>query len=302
MAYGYYIPRGKGEIIMTKSPTEHPNEMNKEVKGGYVSVNGLEMYYEIHGTGKPLVLLHGGLETIGVFEQVLPSLAESRQVIRVELQGHGHTADINRPLSFEAMADDLAALIQHLGLEKADLMGYSLGGGVALQTAFRHPELVRKLVIVSTPFKRDGWYPEVRAGLDSINAQVGKTWIGSPMYQAYAAVAPKPDDWLTLVGKLGQLVGQDYDWSQAVAALKAPTMIVVGDADAVRPAHAVEFFELLGGGQHDAGWDGSGMSNARLAILPGVTHYNIFSAPVLASTVTPFLDAPLLESGATVVI
>ena len=262
-------------------------------QGKYADLNGLKMYYEIHGKGQPLILLHGGFGVIGMFEQHLPALTEGRQVIAVELQGHGHTADIERPLSFEQMADDIAALIKHLGFENADILGYSLGSGVALQTAIRHPNVVRKLVIVSAPCKSDGWYPEVRAGLKSINAEVGKTWVGSPMHQAYASVAPKPDDWPTLVDKMGQLLSQDYDWSDAVAALKLPVMIVVGDADGVRPSHAVEFFELLGGGKRDAGWDGSGMSNSRLAILPATTHYEIFSSPALVAAVIPFLDAPM---------
>ena len=261
--------------------------------GKYANVNGLKMYYEIHGKGQPLVLLHGGLGVIGMFEQLLPSLAENRQIVAVELQGHGHTGDIDRPLSFEQMADDVAALIKHLGFEKADILGYSLGGGVALQTAIRHPEVVRKLAVVSATFKRDGWYPEVLAGMASMTAEAAKAWVGSPMHQAYVSVAPKPEDWPTLAAKLGDLLRQDYDWSAGVAAIEGPTMIVVGDADAVRTAHAVEFFELLGGGKTDAGWDGSGMSNARLAILPATTHYNIFSSPALASTVTPFLDAPM---------
>jgi pimeloyl-ACP methyl ester carboxylesterase len=265
-------------------------------KGQYANLMGLKMYYEIHGTEKPLVLLHGGFGTIDMFGQVLPMLAEKRKVIGVELQGHGHTADIDRPLSFEQMADDIASLIEHLGLENTDIFGYSLGGGVALQTAIRHPKVVRKLVVVSAPYKSDGWYPEVRAGMRAMNAEAGKAWVGSPMHQAYVGVAPKPDDWSTVVAKMGQLLGQDYDWSKDVAAIKAPTMIVVGDADAVRTAHAVEFFELLGGGKRDAGWDGSGMSDARLAILPGITHYNIFSSPLLASTVTPFLDAPMPDA------
>ncbi len=262
-------------------------------QGKYANVNGLKMYYEIHGKGQPLVLLHGGLGVIGMFEQVLPALAETRQVIAVELQGHGHTADISRPLSFEQMADDIAALIKHLGLEHADILGYSLGGGVALQTAIRHSESVRKLMVVSTVFKSSGWYPEVRAGMKAVSAEAAKTWVGYPMHQAYVNVAPKPEDWPALAAKLGQLVGQDYDWSAGVSALKVPTMIVVGDADAVRTAHAVEFFELLGGGHRDAGWDGSGMSNARLAILPATTHYDIVLSPLLTSIVPPFLDAPM---------
>jgi pimeloyl-ACP methyl ester carboxylesterase len=140
--------------------------MSDGSKGNYAEVNGLEMYYEIHGTGEPLILLHGGVGAIEMFGEVLPLLAEGRQVIAADLQAHGRTADIDRPLSFESMADDIAALIEHLGFEKADVMGYSLGGGVALQTAIRHPEVVRKLVVVSTPFERDGWYPEILAGME----------------------------------------------------------------------------------------------------------------------------------------
>jgi pimeloyl-ACP methyl ester carboxylesterase len=263
-------------------------------QGKYANVNGLKMYYETYGgKGQPLILLHGGLGGIGMFVPILPVLAENRQVVGVELQGHQHTADVNRTMSFEQMADDVAALIKHLGLENTDIFGYSLGGGVALQTAIRHPELVRKLVLVSAPYSNDGWYPEIRTSMKSMNVEAAKAMVGSPMHQAYINTAPNPDGWQTLVVKTGELIRQDYDWSVAVSALKMPTMIVVGDADAIRPAHVIEFFGLLGGGKQDAGWDGSGMSNARLAILPGTTHYNIFFSPILVSTVTPFLDAPM---------
>jgi pimeloyl-ACP methyl ester carboxylesterase len=260
--------------------------------GSYASVNGLEMYYEIHGTGRPLILLHGGVGAIEMFGEVLGLLAEGRQVVAVDLQAHGRTADIDRTLSVESMADDIAALIEHLGFEKADVMGYSLGGGVALQTAIRHPEVVRRLVVVSTPFKRDGWYPEVLAGMEQMGPEAAEPMKQTPMYQLYASVAPKPEDWSVLLTKLGELLRKDYDWSDEVAKVETPTMIVVGDADSVRTAHAVEIFELLGGGKADAGWDGSGMSDARLAILPATTHYDIFSSPTLAATVAPFLDAP----------
>jgi pimeloyl-ACP methyl ester carboxylesterase len=252
------------------------------------------MYYETYGKGQPLILLHGGLGMISMYEPILPTLVASRQVIGVELQGHGHTADVDHPFSFEQMADDVAALIKHLGLDKTDIFGYSLGGGVALQTAIRHPELIRKLVLVLTPFKSDAWYPEVRVGMKSMNAEAAKTMVGSPMHQAFVNAAPKPDEgWTTLVTKTGQLISQDYDWSKGVATIKSLTMIMVGDADSIRPEHVIEFFELLGGGKRDAGWDGSGMSNARLAILPGTTHYNIFSSPMIASVDTSFLDGPM---------
>lgn len=262
-------------------------------QGKYANVNGLALYYEINGTGKPLILLHGGLGATGMFAELVPLLGENRQAIAVELQAHAHTADIERPLSFEQMADDIAALIPHLGFQEADLLGYSLGGGVALQTAIRHPERVRKLVAVSAPTKSNGWYTGDLAGMRSMNAEVAKAWVGSPMHQAYASVAPRPEDWPRLVGKVGKLLSQDYDWSQAVSALKTPTLIVVGDADGVRTAHAVEFFELLGGGKAGASWDGSGMSNSRLAILAGTTHFNILSSSALAAAVTAFLDAPM---------
>jgi pimeloyl-ACP methyl ester carboxylesterase len=285
---------------MTESTTRQPHERNKEGKGSYTSVYRLTMYYEIHGTGKPLVLLHGGLATIDMmFGQLLPPLAQTRQVIAVELQAHGHTADIERPLSFELMADDIAALIKHLGFEHADIFGYSLGGGVALQTAIRHPEVVRKLVLASAPYKRDGWYPEVLAGMASMNAEAAEAMVGSPVHQAYVSVAPKPEDWSALVAKLSQLLRQDYDWSTAVAAIKAPTLLVIGDADSVRPAHAVEMFGLLGGGKADGAM--GGLPQSQLAVLPGTTHFSILTrTDLLLPIITPFLDAPMPVAGSAV--
>jgi len=262
-------------------------------KTGYALVNGLNLYYESHGTGEPLILLHGGLGATEMFGEVLPLLSKTRRVIAVDLQAHGRTADIDRPMTFEAMADDIAALMTHLEIERADVMGYSLGGGVALRIAVRHPDMVRKLVLVSIAFKLDGWYPEIVSGMAHVGAGSAEAMKQTPMYQLYARIAPKPADWPVLLTKIGELLRMDYDWSKDVAAIKAPTLLVFGDADAVRTAHAVQFFELLGGGKKDGGWDGSGMSNARLAILPGLTHYNIFSSPALASTVTPFLDVPM---------
>ena len=280
-------------ILAASSLAFTQNGANTAVKTGYAPVNGLNLYYEIHGTGEPLILLHGGLGAAEMFEQILPSLSKDRQVIAVDLQGHGHTADIARALSYESMADDIAALIKYLGLEKADIMGYSVGGGVALRTAIQHPERIRKLVVVSAAFRRDGWYPEVLAGMSQMNAGAAEQMKQTPMYQLYSRIAPKPSDWPQLLAKLGQMLGEDYDWSRDVPAIKAPTLLVFGDADAVRTAHAVQFFELLGGGKKDGGWDGSGMSSARLAILPGITHYTIFSSQMLVSTVNPFLDAPM---------
>lgn len=265
-------------------------------KTGYAPVNGLKLYYEIHGEGPPLVLLHGGFAMTGMFDELLPQLTANRQVIAVDLQGHGRTADIDRPLSLEAMGDDVAALITHLGFEKADVMGYSMGGGVALRMAIQHPALVRKLVLVSFPFRRNGWYPEMTAGMDQISAASAEFMKNTPVYHAYVAVAPDPDHFLALIDKMGEMMRRDYDWSAEVAALTMPTLLVIGDADGMPPSHAAQFFELLGGGKRDGGWDGSGMSNSQLAILPSTTHYNSADSPLLVPIVAPFLDAPMPEA------
>ncbi len=258
-------------------------------QGQYARVNGLEVYYEVHGTGDPLILLHGGFGSTEMFDGVADLLAKDRHVIAVDLQAHGRTADIERPLRYESMADDVAALIKDLGLKHSDVMGYSLGGHVALRTAVQHADVVNRLVVVSIPFRRTGMYAEILAEMDEhdMDAEAMKN---SPMYEVYARIAPRPQDWPVLVSKMSNLLRRDFDWSNDLAKLKKPVMIVVGDADSVKTAHAVEFFELLGGGRRDAGWDGSGMSNARLCILPGATHYNIFSSPELARAIIRFLD------------
>jgi len=260
--------------------------------GRYADVNGIKLYYERQGAGRPLILLHGGLGSMEMFGPNLATLARAREVIAVDLQGHGRTADIDRPLSVKAMADDIAALIEHLKLERPDVMGYSLGGGVALATAIRHPEVVGKLVLVSTVFKRSGFYPEILAQQGQVGAAAAEAMKQTPMYQLYASIAPRPEDWPRLLDKIGAAMKEDFDLSAEIAGITATTMVVAGDADIFPPAHAVELFGLLGGGKRDGGWDGSGRPRSRLAILPGLTHYTLFSAPALASTVIPFLDEP----------
>ncbi|CAA9284197.1 MAG: hypothetical protein AVDCRST_MAG93-3409 [uncultured Chloroflexia bacterium] len=263
---------------------------------GYAPVNGLEMYYEIHGEGQPLVLLHGGLGSTGMLGEVLSTLAQTRQVIAADLQGHGRTADIDRPMRAEFMGDDVAALIKHLGLGLVDMVGYSMGGGVAIRTAIQHPELVRKLVAISRPFKRDGWYPEMRDGMEQMSAAAAPFMEQTPMYQSYKEIAPRPENFPVLLDKIGESMRRPYDWSDEIAAMTIPTLIVAGDADAFSPAHAAQFFELLGGGKKDGSWDRSGMSNSRLAILPNTTHYTIFSSPALAPIIQAFLDEPMPET------
>jgi pimeloyl-ACP methyl ester carboxylesterase len=256
----------------------------------YADVNGIKLYYETHGTGRPLILLHGGLGSGDMFGPTLSALAKGRQVITVDLQGHGRTADIDRPLSTELMAGDIAALITHLKLDRPDIMGYSLGGGVAFFVAVRHPGLVGKLALVSTAIRRSAFYPDILAQQGQVGPAAAEAMKQTPMYQLYASVAPRPEDWARLLGKIGEAMEADFDLSKEVAKIQATTLVVAGDADIFPPAHAVELFGLLGGGQRDGGWDGSGRPKSRLAILPGVTHYTMAIAPGLAAAVIPFLD------------
>ena len=259
-------------------------------QGHTADVNGIKLYYEVSGSGRPLVLLHGGLGALEMFGPNLPALAKGRQVIAVDLQGHGRTADVDRPFSLEAMADDIAALLKHLHIARADVMGYSLGGGVALQVAVRHPEVVNKLVLASTLLRRSAFYPEILAQQKFVGPEMAEAMKGTPMYQVYASLAPRPQDWPRLLAKICDFMKKDFDYSRQLAAVKVPTLIVCGDADIFPPTQAVEMFGLLGGGKRDGGWDGAGRAQSRLAILPGLTHYTIFNAPALAATVIPFLD------------
>lgn len=255
----------------------------------YAEVNGLSLYFEEHGSGEPLILLHGGLGAGEMFAPLVPALSENRRVIVVDLQGHGRTADIDRPLRPELMADDIAALIKHLGFEQADLLGYSTGADVALRVAIQHAQAVRRLVVVSTPCGRDGWHPEVVAAMDQMSAQAAEMMKQSPIYELYTRLAPRPQDWPVLVGKMAELKQQDNDWSAEIPAITAPTLLVFGDADAIRPTHMVEFYALLGGGLKDAGFDGAVRSTAQLAILPGASHYDILAQPALMAAIAPFL-------------
>ena len=265
---------------------------NTTPQTGYAPVHSLNMYYEIHGAGRPLVLLHGAMGTIGMFVELLPSLAKTHQVIAIEQQAHGRTADIDRPLRYEQMADDTAAALRHLNIDNADVFGYSLGGGVAWQLAIRHPELVRKLVVASATYNNDGIYPEVLAGIETMFTP--EAFAGSPIEAAYARVAPNPDDFPTLVAKVQQLTREFAGWSaEAVRAIAAPTLLIIGDSDIVRPEGAVELFRLLGGGVPG---DLAGLPPSQLAVLPGTTHIAVVQRTDLLLAIIPaFLDAPLPE-------
>jgi pimeloyl-ACP methyl ester carboxylesterase len=269
-------------------------EWTTETKGTgeYADVNGINLYYERHGAGRPLILLHGGLGSGEMFGPTLPALAERHQVIAVDLQGHGRTADIDRPIDTSLMADDIAALIDHLGLEKPDLIGYSLGGGVAMQVAFKYPDKIRKLVAVSVNIRRDAIPAEMLAQQGQVSSAAVEFMKDTPMYQLYQRVAPRPEDFGRLLDKIGELMSKDFDLSEEVRALKVPTLIVAADADMAPPSHNVEIFKLLDGGLRDGGWMGEGRPKGghALAILPGLTHYNIGTSPLLAAVALDFLD------------
>lgn len=257
---------------------------------GYIEANGIDYYFEIHGQGDPLLLLHGGLGSIDMFGPVLPMLAEGRQVIGVDLHGHGRTALGDRRISLVDMGDDMAVVLKELGYEQVDALGYSMGGGVAFRLAVQHPDMVRRLALVSAGFARDGFYPEMLPMQSQVGAGMAEAMKDTPMYRSYAAVAPNPADFPRLLDRMGEYMRQPYDWSEDVKGLRMPVMIVFGDSDMYRPEHVVEFYQLLGGGLRDAGWMGENMSRNRLAILPGLTHYDIFLSPALAATVLPFLN------------
>ncbi|MFC7241855.1 alpha/beta fold hydrolase [Catellatospora aurea] len=260
--------------------------------GAYAEVNGINLYYEIHGSGRPMILLHGGLGSGEMFGPILPALADHHQVIAVDLQGHGRTADIDRPLEVPLMADDIAALIDHLGLDRPDVVGFSLGGGVALLTAIRHPGKVGRVVSASANIRRSAIYPEMLGQQGQVNAAAAEFMKDTPMYELYQRVAPRPQDFPRLLDKIGEAMQKDFDYTDEVRGLQVPTLIVAADADMAPPSHFVEIFSLLDGGQRDGGWMGDGRPKGghALAILPGLTHYNIVDSPLFASAALAFLD------------
>src|SRR6202011_5390646 len=224
--------------------------------GQYAEVNGINLYFETHGSGRPMILLHGGRGSGEMFGPILPVLAERHQVVTVDLQGHGRTADIDRPIDVRLMAGDIAALIDHLGLDKPDVVGYSLGGGVALQTAVQYPAKVRRLVVASANIRPDAIYPEMRAQQSQVNAAAADFMKDTPMYQLYQRVAPHPEDFPRLLTKIGEAMSKEFDFTEDVRGLQVPTLIVAADADMAPPSHYVEVFKLLDGGLRDGGWIG----------------------------------------------
>ncbi len=266
------------------------------VKSGYVAVGDLNMYYEIHGAGKPLVLLHGGFGNIPSWGPTLTALAQSRQVIAFELEGHGRTADLDRPLSWEQMTDDVAAAVKKLGFDQVDVMGYSLGGVIALRMGVKYPSIVRKLGVISGLYSPAGYYPAINAHWPTV-----QDLVGSPMEKEYAQYAPNPSRWPIFVGKMDQALKNFKGWPESeVKSIKAPTLLVFGDNDAVRPEYEVQLFRMLGG---DKAMGGFSPLVSQMAVLPNITHFSIFvRADLLIPIVDPFLDAPMPKRKGTFMI
>lgn len=269
------------------------------VETGYVDVNGVHMYYERHGSGgQPLLLLHGGFGTIDLMfgQAILPALAASREVIAVEFQGHGHTADIDRPLRYDLLASDTIGLLEAIGVENVDVFGYSLGGGTALQMAIQRPGLIRKLIVGSAVFRHDGWVLELHGNTALQQEGAAEMLAATPLYEFYTRVAPRPEDWPKLVARVAEgMAAQTFDWSAEVAKISSPTLLIFGDADSVQWSHIHEFVDLLGG---FAVGDLGQTSKVQLAVLPGTSHSTLLMRPDLIVPMTAaFLDAPMPENG-----
>ena len=287
IAAGFAVP------TIVQAAQEKPimeNTTPKPSKTGHAAVNGVNYYYAIYGTGEPLLLLHGGMFHIEMFGPNLTKLAQGRQVIGVDLQGHGRTPLGDREISLVDIGNDMAGVLKKLGYDKVDVLGYSMGGGVAFQFAIQHPEMVRRLVLVSTPFSQDGFYPEMLPQQAALGAAMAEQLKETPMYKSYAAIAPHPEEFPKLLDQMGAYMRKPYDWSADVKKLTMPVMLIYGDSDMFRPEHEVKFYQLLGGGLKDAGWQREHMSQNRLAILPNLTHYEMGVAPELADTALPFLN------------
>jgi pimeloyl-ACP methyl ester carboxylesterase len=262
-------------------------------RGHAEAAEGLRVYYETYGNGEPIVVLAGGLMDISTMAQTIGPLSRGRQVIGIDLEGHGRTALRATPMSHERNGDDVAAVLRHLKIAKADIAGYSHGGDAAIRMAIQHPERVRNLIVISTAAERDGWFPEVLKGMEAVGSAQAKQMQATPLYQRYAAVAPHPEQFPQLLDRMGELMRKDYDWRPEIARLRAPTLLLFADHDAVSMRHIAEFFALFGGGVRDAGWEGKPQfSRARLAIVPGYTHYNFGQGPDIARVIEAYLQQP----------
>ena len=282
--------------IATESTDTVVSQSIKPDESGYADVNGLKMYYEVYGKGKPIVLLHGSFMNIIMnWSHIIPLLSKDRKVIVAEMQGHGRTRDISRDISYEGMADDVSGLIKHLKIDSADIVGYSMGAGIAFQLGVRHPEQVRRLVVLSGAYAHNGWWPDIEASFATFNADMFK---GTSIQKQYDSLANDPDHFPEFVKKVKSIDLKPYDWSRDVKSIKVPIFIAFGDADGVRYEHALELFRAKGGGKNG---DLNGLPKSRLAIIPGTTHVGMITQRTdwLIQMITDFLDSDLNEKPPT---
>jgi len=267
----------------------------KPTTSGSADVNGIRLYHEIYGQGEPLLLVHGGLTTIDQMQGWVQPLAESWRVIAVEMQGHGRTPDTDRPMSFTTLGDDIAALLDYLEIPSAYLVGHSFGAACAIRASIQHPEKVRRLVVISSPYAKSGWYPEAQRGMSQVGAAMARNMKQTPTGR-FSQQWPEPERFPLFLDKFGKMMSEDYDWSSALAKLPMPVLLVFADNDSVSQKHIAEFFALLGGGIKEPGWLNTQLSRSRLAVVPGYSHYNLLSSPEVPQIVAKFLLDPLSDA------
>jgi pimeloyl-ACP methyl ester carboxylesterase len=267
----------------------------KPVSSGYADVNGIKLYHEIYGEGEPLVLIHGGLTTIGEVQEWVQPLAKTRRVIAVEMQGHGRTADTDRPMSFTTLGNDIAVLLDHLEIPRADLVGHSFGGPSAIRAAIQQPEKVRRLVVIFSPHARSGWYPEAQRGMSQVSAAMAENMMQAPTGR-FSKQWLDPQRFPQFLDKMGNMMSEDYDWSADIAKLPMPVLLLFAGNDSVLQKHIAEFFALLGGGVREPGWLNTQLSKSRLAVVPGYSHYNFITSAEVPQIIGKFLGDPLTSA------
>jgi pimeloyl-ACP methyl ester carboxylesterase len=273
-------------LVATSLLVAAPAIAQPEAVGARVEVNGMSMYYEVSGAGEPLIVLHGAYMNIPMMGEIIPKLAATHEVYALELQGHGRTTDIDRPITYPNLADDVAAFMDAVGLEKADIFGYSMGAAAGLQVAIRHPEKVNKLVAASVAYDVSGWQPAFTAFIPQMTPEM---FVGTPMEENYRTLAADPEGFPALVDKLIALEHEPMDWKTEVEALETPVLIITGDADVVTLEHAVDMFRLLGGG--GMGDMGEPLPDSRMAVLPATSHTAVITqSALLHALIEPFLQ------------
>jgi pimeloyl-ACP methyl ester carboxylesterase len=273
----------RGSTIQKTEPTS---------RGYAEAADGLRVHYETYGEGEPIVVLAGGLMAIKTTAQISGPLSERRQVIAIDLEGHGRTGLRDTPMSHERNGDDVAAVLRHLGIAQADVAGYSHGGDAAIWMAIRHPEMVRNLIVIATAFAKDGWYPEAQEGMESVSGALAEQMKATPIYEGYG----HPDQFALFLDRMGDLMSKDYDWREELSGLTMPVLLIFADHDSVSMQHIAEFFALFGGGISEPGWIDTKFSRARLAIIPGYSHYNLGQGPEVARVIESFLTQPTSQA------